>query len=49
MTETVHIEKPRIVETMFASTQYAWVWLVLRLDDFEERKRMLDDARGTPR
>lgn len=31
MTETVHIEEPRIAKTLFASTQFAWVWLVLRL------------------
>ena len=31
MAETVHIEEPRIAKILFASTQFAWLWLVLRL------------------
>lgn len=31
MTGTVHIEEPRIAKTVFASTQFAWLWLVLRI------------------
>lgn len=31
MAETVHIEEPPIAKILFASTQFAWLWLVLRL------------------
>ncbi len=30
-TEVVHIEEPKLAKTIFASSQFAWLWLVARL------------------